>query len=288
MPLNETRHYGCESLCLLGIPAKKVVIKHDEQLTDGIFMVFKDRDSKTFDGIDFKQGAKGKLTVVHGYGSSDFDNVVVGNVSNSTIVIGNNTFNFNGNVVSQTVLIGGNFSGEPSLEIEIRVPVRFPLIIDGGHATKYEVDTAGGNSELDLSDAAILKAGVVGLLEVDLSDSSYVEVDLVEGDVKADVSMSAGLLVNRIAPGGEVEIDASMSGSVTISEGEIDYLEVDASMSGTVNIGATVGEAGIDASMAGTVMVREITGSFELDKAKGATVVVHEGPHSAAGRRAGP
>ncbi len=155
----------------------------------------------------------------------------------------------------------GNF--QPTLDITLHVPARFPLGIDAAGATNYHV-TVGGTLSIAQSGSGALDATQTTKLDMDLSGSGAVQVLDVAGPIGIDLSGAENVTIKH-AQSDAVSVKSSGSGHVWINGGSVERLSVDGSGSGDVTLAGSVGAADIDLSGSGGVSIGTLTGKLTQD-----------------------
>jgi hypothetical protein len=152
---------------------------------------------------------------------------------------------------------------QPTLDITLHVPARFPLAIDAASSTNYHV-TVGGTLSFDQSGSGELDATHVTKLDMDVSGSGRTNVLDVAGPISLDLSGSGKIMIKH-AESETVSAQISGSGHLSIPTGNIGRLTVDGSGSGDMTLGGIVGSVSADLSGSGGVSIGTLTGKLTQD-----------------------
>lgn len=196
------------------------------------------------------------------------------------------TLNLSKNSVGRVVhgdLVGGSVLGDMvdslkiTLDLRIQIPANIPVKvrdifgdIDGGdfinsfdlECNSVSVINLGKilTSTIRSTGTGDIRIGnVTGDLEIDMSSVGSVEVGVVTGSLTVDVSGTGDLYVEAVQ-GGDVSIELTSVGSVTIDGGTFNHLDVESDGTGDVTVRGTAASASLESNSVGSIYVNNVTG----------------------------
>lgn len=170
--------------------------------------------------------------------------IVSGNISN--ISIGENS----NSVVSIGGIEGHSATGQPLQAISIAVPKGTSISLQGSIVNARIGDTQG-QLALEMRGAGTIEAGSVG-------------------DVSADLAGAMSVHIARVT--GNLSVDITGSGKLSVDGGEINRLNIETSGVGNVNVNAVAEQAKITLTGASTVNVKHVKSKPDISLTGAASI----------------
>ena len=161
----------------------------------------------------------------------------------------------------------------PTLDLLVRVPPGFALLIDDAGAPDHAIDGVGGPLALQLSGAVRLRDADAAALTATLAGDDAVALGRVGGAARVELTGSGSLDVDEAAMP-ILALSISGVGEARVARGSIGSVALEDDGHGTIRIGAAINTGSAVVAGAGSITLARVTGPLARDISGLGTITV--------------